>query len=79
MCGAGDQDQRSHRSRCPFGIENPPPTQGSDRSIPLTMPVVIVSLRPKELPIAITVFPTSYFEEFPNTRGLRKDSGCRKG
>jgi hypothetical protein len=40
------------------------------------MPVVIASLRP--LPIAITVSPTSAFEEFPNTSGLREDS-CRRG
>ncbi len=47
---------------------------GSDRPIPLTMPVVIVSLRPKGLPIAITASPTSILEEFPNTSGLREDN-----
>jgi predicted metal-dependent hydrolase len=37
------------------GIENPPTEIGIDRPIPLTMPVVIASLSPKALPIAITV------------------------
>ncbi len=58
-----------------FGIENPPTEMGIDRPIPLTMPVVIVSLNPKGLPIAITA--TSRFEEFPNTSGLRYDNSCR--
>jgi hypothetical protein len=50
---------------------NPLKTQGIARPMPLTMPVVIASLRPKALPIAITVSPTSRSEEFPNTSGLR--------
>ena len=48
-----------------------------DRPTPLTMPVVIVSLRPKGLPIAITASPTSTLEEFSNTSGLREDNNCR--
>ncbi|MFY9795736.1 MAG: hypothetical protein WCC17_24400 [Candidatus Nitrosopolaris sp.] len=44
-----------------FGIKNPPPAApGSDHPIPLTIPVIIVSLRPNGLPIAITVSPFLY-------------------
>jgi len=58
-----------------FGIENPKPTEvGSDRPTPLAMPVVIVSLRPKGLPMAITKSPTCRLEEFSNTSGFREDS-----
>jgi hypothetical protein len=58
-----------------FGIENAMPTEvGSDRPIQLIMPVVIVSLRPKGLPIAITVSPTSILEEFPIASGLREEN-----
>jgi len=38
-----------------FGMENPiPEAAGSNRPTPLTIPVVIVSLSPNGLPIAIT-------------------------
>ncbi|MFY9871021.1 MAG: hypothetical protein WAK17_14990 [Candidatus Nitrosopolaris sp.] len=43
-----------------FGIKNPPPAApGSDHPIPLTIPVIIVSLRPNG-PIAIIVSPFLY-------------------
>ena len=58
-----------------FGIENPAP--GSNRPTPLTIPVVIVSLSPNGLPIAITWSPTSRPDEFPITRGFREDKSGR--
>jgi len=50
-----------------------PAEMGIDRPIPLTILVVIASLRPKGIPIAITVSPTSAFEEFPKIEYARLD------
>jgi len=66
-----------HRLNFSVGIENPPAETGIDRPIALTMHVVIASLSPKGLPIAITVSATSTFEEFANASGLREDNSCR--
>jgi hypothetical protein len=36
-----------------------------------------IALMSKGLPIAIPASPTSIFDEFPNTSGLREDNSCR--